>query len=49
MFIFESISESETEVEKIEKKADEIGNQVDTIVEAAETHLKEILEGGELE
>ena len=49
MFIFESISESETEVEKIEKEADEIGNQVDAIVEAAETHLKERLEGGELE
>ncbi|CAB3994403.1 Hypothetical predicted protein, partial [Paramuricea clavata] len=49
MFIFESIPESETEVEKIEREIDEIGNQVDVIIEAAETHLKERLEGGELE
>ncbi|CAB3981026.1 Hypothetical predicted protein [Paramuricea clavata] len=49
MFIFESIPESETEVEQIEREIDEIGNQVDVIIEAAETHLKERLEGGELE
>ena len=49
MFIFESIPESETEVEKIERETDEIGNQVDVIIEAAETHLRERLEGGELE
>ena len=49
MFIFESIPESETEIEKIERETDEIGNQVDVIIEAAETHLKERLEGGELE
>jgi hypothetical protein len=31
MFIFESIPESETEVEKIERETDEIGNQVDVL------------------
>ena len=47
--ILENIEESSIEIERIEREFEEIGLQVDNIIEVAELHLKERLENGELE
>ena len=47
--ILENIEQSDSEVEQIENELEEIGVLTDSIIEAAESHIKQRLQNGELE
>ncbi len=47
--ILENIEQSDSDIEKIENELEEIGVLTDSIIEAAESHIKQRLQNGELE
>ena len=49
LYIFHNEEESEVEVGKLDKEIEEIGEQVDNIMETADIHLRDRLEQGEIE
>jgi hypothetical protein len=49
LYIFDNEEENEVEVGKLDKEIEEIGEQVDNIIETADIHLRDRLEQGEIE